>query len=559
VNSKPNLLEIHMSNKYRALCVIVILIVGYGATIQGQDGRTIISAAAKAMGAENLRTVELRGSGSNGGVGQNFSPAQAWPLVRAKSYTRQIDLDAMASNTQVIRFQNTAQPQNQVIPPNAPWAQQFDIWVTPDAFLKGAMDNPVTVRAETRNGVKYNVVSFLVQNRYKVEGYINEQNLVEEVRTWVDNNVLGDMLVEGLYSDYKDFGGLKVPTYVMVRQGGLPTLILIVNDAKANVPVAIPAPPAAAAAPAVRVETEQIADGVHYLKGGTHHSVLVEFADHVTLIEGPQNEARSQALLTEVQRLYPNKPLTQLINTHHHFDHSGGLRTMVDAGVTIVTHESNRLFFERAFGAPRTLNPDRLEQSKKKATILPVGEKHLLSDAARTIELHLVKDNPHNEGILLAFLPKEKIVVQVDLYTPPTPGSPAPAPNTPVNPNAAALLDNLEKLRLDFETILPLHGPGKATRADLYAFVRKPLVPISALPDPATLASRRPAPPTDAELKALVDERCSACHNLNRVHSTKSDREGWMITVTRMKDRGAAITDEQVIQLVDYLTRTHGL
>jgi hypothetical protein len=107
-----------------------------------------------------------------------------------------------------------------------------------------------------------------------------------------------------------------------------------------------------------------------------------------------------------------------------------------------------------------------------------------MSDATRTLELHLIKNNAHNDGILMAFLPKEKILVEADLYTPPAPNAPAPAANAPVNPNALALLTDLETLRLDFDTILPLHGPGKVTRADLYAFVRKPFILVSALPVP---------------------------------------------------------------------------
>jgi glyoxylase-like metal-dependent hydrolase (beta-lactamase superfamily II) len=202
----------------------------------------------------------------------------------------------------------------------------------------------------------------------------------------------------------------------------------------------------------------------------------------VAVIEAPLNEARSLAVIAEVNRLVPNKPIRYLINTHHHFDHSGGLRAYVDAGATIVTHDINRAFYGRAFATPRTLNPDRLEQSKKKAVIEVTGAKKVMGDAMRTIELHLIQANPHNEGMLIAFLPKEKMIVQVDMYT--------PAANAAVNPNAVALLDNLEKLRLDFDTILPLHGPGKATRADLYAFVGKPLVPVSALPEPAP-----PSPP----------------------------------------------------------------
>ena len=466
---------------------------------------------------------------------------------------------------QTIRVQNNADvPVNQVIPPNAPWSQQYDLWLMPYAFLKGAMANPLTVRPGTLDGVKYNVLSFTLQNKYKVEGYINDQNIVERVRTWVDNDVLGDMLVEAIYHDYKDFGGVKVPTFIIVKQGGFPTLILAVSDAKGNVPVTIPPAPAQPAVPAVRVETEKIADGVYYFKGGTHHSVLVEFADHLTLIEAPLNEARSLALLAEIKKLYPNKPLTEVVNTHHHFDHSGGLRTFVDAGATIITQDINKEFYQQTLAAPHTLNPDKLEESKKKAIIVTVGDKKVLSDATRTLELYLIKNNAHNDGIMMAFLPKEKILVEADLYTPPAPNAPAPAANAPVNPNALALLTDLEALRLDFDTILPLHGPGKATRADLYAFVHKPLIPVSALPTIQTApegggrGGRGAAAGPDAAVATLVNMVCASCHTIDRVNNKKADKNAWTETVTRMKEKGAELTYAQVTLVIDYLARTHG-
>jgi len=514
------------------------------------------------MGAESLKTIQLTGYGSIAGIGQNISPNEPWPLVRMKSYTRQIDLDAMASNAQAVRIQNNVEtPQNFVIPANAPWATQADIWVTPYGFLKGALANPVTLRTETLKGTKYNVVGFTLQGKYKVEGYITENNMVERVKTWVDNDVLGDMVMDAYYTDYKDYSGLKVPTFFTVRQGGFPTLVLGVNDVKANVPVNIPPAPAAAAAAPVTVTSEKIADGVYYLMGGTHHSVLVEFSDHVTLIEAPLNEARALALLAKAKELYPNKPLTQVINTHHHFDHSGGLRAIVDAGLPIVTNGINQSFYETSFSNSRTLNPDRLEQSKKKPILEVVGDEKVISDATRRLELHLIKPNVHNEGIMMAFLPKEKILIEVDLYNPPAAG--APAPTEAQIANASALLTNVEQLRLDFDTILPLHGPGKVRRADLYAYVKKPLVPVSALPDPKTLrAVAAPAPPLpapetgdDAAIAAVVNKACVACHNFDRVNAKHDNQAAWQGTVARMKMKGASITDEQVALVSDFLSR----
>jgi hypothetical protein len=194
-------------------CVLLLLIAVCPVLMQSQDGKTVVAAAAKTMGAENLKTIQLTGTGSNTGIGQNLNPSAAWPLVRVKTYTRQIDFGTLASSVQAVRIQNGIEtPLSQVIPSNASWAQQFDIWITPYGFLKGALANPVTLRSEKVFGIAYNVVSFSVQNKFRVEGYINDQSLVERVRTWIDNDVLGDTLVEAVYSDYKDFAGVKVPT-----------------------------------------------------------------------------------------------------------------------------------------------------------------------------------------------------------------------------------------------------------------------------------------------------------------------------------------------------------
>jgi len=463
----------------------IALLIGAGA-VQGQDAQTLVATASRTMGADTLKTLALTGSGSVGTLGQNVTPTAPWPLVSLKRYTRTIDVEAPAATLETVRIQNDRETsQTQAVPAGAPWGRRAELWVaTPYAFLKGAASNPVTLRAEEVDHVRYNVVSFRVEGKYTVEGYISDANLVDRVRTWSDNDVLGDMPVEGLYRDYKDFGGVKVPTLTILKQGGFPTFIAGVAEAKVNVPVSMPAAPPAAPAAAVTVSAEKIATGVYYLKGGSHHSVLVEFADHLTLIEAPQNEARALAVLQEIRKLYPRKPLTQVINTHHHFDHAGGLRTLVDAGATVITHEINKPFYETTFKAPRTLNPDRLQQSKRAATVTGVTDRLVLSDATRKLELHALKGNAHDEGMLVAFFPAEKFLVEVDMYTPPAADAPAPAANAPVNPNALALLTSLERLRLDFDTILPLHGAMKATRADLYAFVKKPLVPVSELPDP---------------------------------------------------------------------------
>ena len=94
------------------------------------------------------------------------------------------------------------------------------------------------------------------------------------------------------------------------------------------------------------VTVEPLAKGIWWLAGGSHHSVLVEFADHLTLIEAPLNEARALAVIAKARELVPGKPLTQLVNSHHHFDHSGGVRAAISEGLTVITHQGNVAFFQ---------------------------------------------------------------------------------------------------------------------------------------------------------------------------------------------------------------------
>jgi glyoxylase-like metal-dependent hydrolase (beta-lactamase superfamily II) len=267
--------------------------------------------------------------------------------------------------------------------------------------------------------------------------------------------MLGDMLVETTFSDYRDFGGVMFPGRIVQRQGGHPTLDLTVAAARPNVAASLEVREAGPPAGPVRVEAEKIADGVWFLNGGAPISVLVEFADHLVIVEAPGNDARTEAAIAAAKRTVPNKPIRYVVNTHTHFDHSGGLRGFVAEGITVITHQLNKPYFEQVLALPHTINPDRLARATRAPRLEGMADKRVLSDATRTLELHHVRGNLHNDALLMAYLPKEKLLIQADAFAARPPDArPLPSPS----PFTVNLWENIQRLKLDVAQIVHLHG-----------------------------------------------------------------------------------------------------
>ncbi len=452
--------------------------------------------AARALDAERAKSLEFSGAGRWWQFGQAPSPELPWPQFEVKSYSAAINFDTASARVQLARtqivepgrqrptpveqkvdaFVSGAKAWNVAPPPNSPpgtepvATPQFaaveeraaEIWATPQGFLKAAVANGAKSEP-AGSGVE---VSFATGGKYRYVGSINAANQVEWVRTWIDSPVLGDTLVETKFSGYKDFGGVQFPAEISRSQGGYPVLRLDVASAKLNGGVDISAPANVAnfqPAPPT-VTANKLADGVYWLTGGTHHSVAVEQKDHVVLIEAPLNEARSLAVIKAVAELAPNKPIKYVVNSHVHFDHSGGLRTFVDLGATIVTHDLDKPYYQKAWAAPHSLSPDLLSKSRKEAKFETYADKRVLTDGARPIEIHRIAGNGHADELALIYLPNEKILVEADAYTPVA--ADAPPPKTP-NPYSVNLFENIQKLKLDVSRIAGLHGPRVATLADL--------------------------------------------------------------------------------------------
>jgi glyoxylase-like metal-dependent hydrolase (beta-lactamase superfamily II) len=476
---------------FRTSVAVLSLMVLFAASLGAQDAQTAISNSAKAMG--DLRTVEYTATGFDFVLGQNYSGTSPWPKFINKSYTRQIDFQTPASRVDRIRMQGENPPrgggqqpvigeqnQNQVIVVNAntPWAQQLEIWMMPHGFLKAAAANNATAKSQTVSGKRYTVLTFMGQNKAPVSGFINDQGMVEKVETRVDNAFFGDMMFEATYSDFKDFNGVKFPTRIVQKQGGHPTFDLTVATVRPNAPVTIQAPqgrggapaaPAGGAPAAAAVPTEKLGEGVYLILGG-YACLAIEFKDHIVVVEGPQSEARGNAVIAEAKKLIPNKPIRYVVNTHAHIDHSSGLRAFVAEGATILTHQTNKSYLERVLNSPHTLNPDAMTASNKKPRFETTGTKKVLTDGNRVVELHHMQNFGHQEGALMVYLPKEKILLQADAYNPPA--QPPTATPAVISPYNVSLVDNVARLKLDVERIIPVHYPADNRKINMTEILR---------------------------------------------------------------------------------------
>jgi glyoxylase-like metal-dependent hydrolase (beta-lactamase superfamily II) len=469
-----------------------------------QDAKTVITNAQKALG--DVKSITYSGSakdvafqqcGANStdmmcrGTHDPMRPINnyvrvidlAGPVSRATGATNNIGAGGSTTLTPGTFSQQVTAQQADV---SQPWANSLELYITPWGFLKGAAANNATASHKKVDGKNYTVLTWsptvkaVSGKNYVINGYVNEQNIVDRVETWLGENIMGDMHILATYTGWKDFGGVMAPAKIVQTRGGWPFFEVTVAAAKANPPdVATLAPIAAPAgrggggggggAPAALVVTsEKLGDGLYRLTTGpgSYDSVIVEFKDYIMMLEGPQSVARGVAYIAETKKLIPNKPIRYVMNTHPHSDHTGGLPALVAEGAIVITQKNNEEFLDRALNTPRTLLDDPLAKNPKKAKIEAVAEKKVYTDGTRTVEMYHVAPVPHSNGLMIAYIPKEKILFQGD-FSLPNPGEPA-------NDHIKALVPILVKLNLDFDRYINVHTSAMPqTKAELWKAVGK--------------------------------------------------------------------------------------
>ncbi len=469
----------------------------FGACAQPTPEQQILNDALAALGGgaqiEAATTLSMEGEGVIGNLGQDMTPEATTQTFTITEGSRQIDLVAERSRvewtrTPTFNYFQGRESQRQVfgldgdigynvapsgdasrLPNAAANARRVGYYHHPLTILRAASDPAATVaNARTEGGES--LVDVTTSGGLEFTLAIDATTkLLTRITSMVNNPNLRDVTLTTRFADYEDVNGLMLPTSQTGLTDDYQTLEMHASAQSVSGEVGDLAAPSAAASaapiagpPPANVTAEEVDDGIWFLAGQSHHSVLVEFSDHLMLIEAP-NEVRTLAVIAKARELVPDKPLTHLVNSHHHFDHSGGIRAAVSEGLTIVTHAGNASFYEGLVGRPSTITPDALAQNPQPLTLETVEDELTHEDDSMTVHLYHVAGNPHSDTLLMAYFPRERILVEADAFS----------PGRDYQPFAAQLLENIEERGLRVDRIVPIHG-GVVPYDDLVNAVRPP-------------------------------------------------------------------------------------
>jgi hypothetical protein len=468
-----------MQSAGRFFTIVAVTLVASCASTPPEK-QVVADAAAALGGAERLaalKALTIEGTGLAPNAGQNRLPDDELPVWKVTEYTRTIDLANARTRVRQVReaqflfagdlvqrqmlgldgtvaFNVAANGVATRASDAAARDRRVELLHHPLTVVRAALDPSVRLMNPRTEGAERLVDITTGSGDTVTLAIDSDTGLPTRVRSMSDNANMGDVAIVTRFADYEEVGGVKLPRRLTTKMDKYLQLDLNVTRNRLDDAVAdLGAPPAitsaaAPVAPPVVVTAEPVGQGIWWLAGsGNHRSILFEFADHLVLYEVPLNEVRTTAVIDKARTL-SSKPLTTAIVSHHHFDHSGGLRVAVAEGLTIVTHRANQAFFRDLLARPHTIVPDALQKNPREAKFVFVDDQLTLKDSAMEVQLYHLLDNPREGTNLYAYVPGRKLLVQADLYD-----------STWLRHSwGENVLSNIERRKLSVDRDVPVHG-----------------------------------------------------------------------------------------------------
>jgi len=337
-------------------------------------------------------------------------------------------------------------------------------------------------------GTAYPSVNYRAGNVTYIVMFDPKTGLPARVRTLDYDNVWGDVNYDLVLSDWRMMGGVRIAASQKYELNGRVVQDIKITDVSANVQIAAGTfePPAAVKAGAAKPATgsvpyqwvirrqfigtymdsesvsfdtratsslrlNELAPGVQHQAGGTHHSLIVEMRDYLIVFDAPVTDGQSNWTIKAAQEKYPGKPIRYLVMTHHHMDHSGGIRAYAAQGATLVVGQGAAAHYRKVLAAPYTRNPDLTARSLSGTQIIEVADKYVLNDGKREVSAHIT-ENPHSAAYLIGYVADARLAFVTDIWSP---GPPLPPK---INPALASLVNTVKKAGIQPLTFAGGHG-----------------------------------------------------------------------------------------------------
>lgn len=340
-------------------------------------------------------------------------------------------------------------------------------WLPPLLLLQ-MLENKSNLRflgTIQRNSEKFYLINFTQPKGNVMSVYFDTRRLLlRGYETIRDDGVYGDVSEEGIFEDYQNFKGIILPQKRIDYFNGQ-----IAREINMTLAIDSPIDSDLFAYPVDYVEAKEntnyqrilkIADGV-FIDQDMGGVMFVEFDNFVVVLDCPGNFASSYSTIQEIRKTIPNKAIRYIIPSHTHGDHGGGARAYYFIGAILLTTPAHRDFYQNLALIKQHISQDSLALFPQKPIIEIFSGKKIITDGKQTLELYDAGPNAHSREITFAYLPKQKIIWQVDMFF-------VPGTGTKINkamPITQEFAKKLKSLKIDhFDFIIDGHNSRLITK-----------------------------------------------------------------------------------------------